>query len=72
MDNPVKSSVNLLFSDFSEKPHPKTRHAIGSHGISHRSGKVCGGGGTLVRKILYVYFKKIMYYFILNLIFKKQ
>ena len=46
MGSPVKSRNFHLFPDFSGKRHAKTRHVMGSHGISrHSHGKVRTKGG---------------------------
>ena len=46
MGSPVKSRNVHLFPDFSGKRHAKTRHVMGSHGISrHSNGKVRTKGG---------------------------
>jgi hypothetical protein len=55
MGTPVKSRDVHLFPDFSKKRHGKTRHIMGSHGISrHFHGKVRtkGGGVTFEQTIL--------------------
>jgi hypothetical protein len=46
LDSPVETHNDHLFPDFSKKWHGKTRHVMGSHGISrHFHGKVRTKGG---------------------------
>ena len=51
MGSPVKSRDHLLFPNFSEKRHAKTRHIMDIHGISRHShgmtGKSGQGGGYI-------------------------